>query len=88
MVRKNIETFVEVDVDLDDFQSDELIDELEARGYIVMDKDDSDAPESIRNEIQKLKDDFINWYQFGMKNENFEKTMKQFFKETIGEYIV
>jgi hypothetical protein len=32
--------YVDVDVDLDDFDDDELADELEHRGYIVYHKDD------------------------------------------------
>ena len=76
-----------VDVDLDDFNTEDLIEELEIRGFIVMDKDDSDGPEHLKDNIHKLKEDFINWYQFGMKNENFEASMKEFFKETIDEYI-
>lgn len=82
-----VNTYVDVDVELDDFVTDDLIEELEARGFIVMDKDDSDGPEHLKDNIHRLKEDFINWYQFGMKNENFERTMKEFFKETIGEYI-
>lgn len=76
-----------VDVDLDDFNTDDLIEELEIRGFIVMDKDHSDGPEYLKDNIHKLKDEFINWYQFGMKNENFEKIMKQFFINTIDEHI-
>lgn len=83
-----VSAYVDVEVELDDFVTDDLIEELEVRGFIVMDKDDSDGPEHLKDNIHRLKEDFINWYQFGMKNENFEKTMKEFFKETIGEYIV
>lgn len=83
-----VSAYVDVDVDLDDFNTDELIDELEARGYIVMDKDDSGAPESLKDQIHNLKEDFILWHNFGMKNEVFERILKEFFKETIGEYIV
>lgn len=83
-----VSAYVDVDVELDDFVTDDLIEELEARGFIVMDKDDSDGPEHLKDNIHRLKEDFINWYQFGMKNENFENRLKEFFKETIGEYIV
>lgn len=80
-------TEVEVDVDLDDFSTEDLIETLESHGYVVIDKDSDDAPAYYQKHIHTLKEDFINWYQFGMKNENFEKTMKQFFKDTIDEYI-
>lgn len=84
MVTKSVETFVDVDVDLDDFNTDELIGELEDRGYTVLSKNDLNHYE---DHISSLKEDFLNWYQFGMSNENFEKTMKQFFLNTIDEYI-
>lgn len=83
-----VSAYVDVDVDLDDFNTDELVDEVEARGFIVMNKDDSDAPGSLKDQIHHLKDDFILWQNFGMKNEVFERILKEFFKETIGEYIV
>ena len=82
-----VSAYVDVEVDLDDFVTDDLIEELEDRGFIVMDKDDSDGPEHLKDNIHRLKEDFIEWYQFGMKNENFENRLKEFFKETINEYI-
>lgn len=84
MVTKTIYTNVEVDVDLDDFGTDDLIDELELRGFTVANKEDSIQYE---DRIFSLKEDFINWYQFGMTNEKFEKTLKQFFLDTVNEYI-
>ncbi len=83
MVTKYVEAAV--DVELDDFNTDELIDELEKRGYSVEAKDDVTA---LEDQILTLKDDFINWYQFGMKNETFEKIMQKFFKETIDEHVI
>lgn len=76
-----------VDVDLDDFNTEDLIEELEIRGFIVMDKDDSDGPEHLKDNIHRLKEDFILWKDLGMKNEVFERILKDFFKETINEYI-
>ena len=82
MVTKYVETAV--DIYLEEFENDELIDELEARGYAVLEKNDT----TLEDQIRDLREDFINWYQFGMKNENFEKIMKEFFKETLDEHIV
>lgn len=46
---------VEVNVDLGDFEDDELIEELEDRGYIVGDSDkeeeEDEIPESSRNRL-------------------------------------
>lgn len=85
MIRKSIETIVDVDVDLDDFDDGELIDELRERGYSVESKDEVTA---LEDQILTLKDDFINWYQFGMKNETFEKILQKFFKDTIDEHVI
>ncbi len=74
-----------IHVDLADFDIADLIEEVESCGYVVMEKEDA---VDYEKKIHALKDDFINWYQFGMKNENFEKVMKEFFKDTIDEYVV
>lgn len=80
-----IHTEVEVDVELDEFSTNDLIDELRERGYSVEAKDEVTT---LEDQILTLKDDFINWYQFGMKNETFEKIMQKFFKETIDEHVI
>lgn len=79
---------VEFDVDLDDFDTSELIEQVERWGFVVMDKDESDTPDNLKDKIHMLKEDFINWHQFGMKNEDFENILKEFFKDTIDEYIM
>jgi len=81
-VWKDIE--VEVDIDARDFSTDELIEELRSRGHEVIEIEERNA---IEDNIRNLREDFINWYQFGMKNEDFEKTLKKFFFDTIDEYI-
>ena len=40
MGRKTVSVDVDVDVDIDDFDTDDLIDELEHRGYVVCDKNE------------------------------------------------
>jgi len=37
-----VDTTVDVDVDLDDFDDDDLIEEIESRGYTVKDEDEDD----------------------------------------------
>lgn len=83
MVRKTID----VDLNLDEFEITELIDELEKQGYIILDKSYQVTPDDLKDKIYMLKEDFLNWYQLGMSNERFEKTLKQFFLDTIDEYI-
>lgn len=77
--------YTSVEIDLSDLNTDDIIGELEDRGYTVLSKDDL---HSYEDHIHSLYQDFLNWYQFGMKNENFEKTMKQFFLNTIDKYII
>jgi len=36
MTRKTVDTYVEVDVDLDEWEDDELIEEMRLRGYICV----------------------------------------------------
>ena len=74
-----------IDVDLSDFDIQDLIEEVERSGYTVTSADEA---ANYEKKIEDLRGDFINWYECGMKNETFEKILKEFFKDTIGEYIV
>lgn len=51
MRRKSITVDVDVDVDIDDFDTDDLIDELEHRGYVVLDKDEEKVRETNSDRI-------------------------------------
>lgn len=62
---------VEIDVDLDDFEDDELIDEIEVRGYTVI-KNSTDG----RIDIQEV----IDWYKRGNIKEALVK-LEQIFPE-------
>ena len=44
---KTIYTEVEVDVDLDEFETEDLIEELESRGYLVTDEEGRDNNEIL-----------------------------------------
>jgi hypothetical protein len=74
-----------IHVELSDFDIEDLIEEVERSGYVVMEKEDA---ADYEKKIHALMHDFINWYQFGMKNENFEKILKEFFKDTIDEHVI
>ena len=54
MRRKTVSVDVDVDVDIDDFDSEDLIDELEHRGYVVLDKDEE--------KIRETNSDRILWH--------------------------
>jgi len=60
-----VSTDVDVDVDLNDFDDNELIDELEHRGYKCIDVDETPAyivtAEEIELVLLLLDNDFRNW---------------------------
>jgi len=51
MRRKTVSVDVDVDVDIDDFDSEDLIDELEYRGYVVLDKDEEKVRETNSDRV-------------------------------------
>ena len=69
MAVKTIETYVEVDVDLDDFTDDELLDELELRGV-------------ERNTKNVSVEELYDIWRFNRNK--FEDAFRAFCRETIG----
>lgn len=55
MTRRTIYTEVEVDVDLDEFDTDDLIEELESRGHMVTDYEDGQDHNEILYKIWELR---------------------------------
>lgn len=47
--------YVDVDVDLEDFEDDDLVEEVKSRGYTVYDEDDANPFGFTKNEIDALK---------------------------------
>lgn len=47
--------YVDVDVDLEDFEDDDLVEEVKSRGYVVYDEDDDNPFEFTKDEIAALK---------------------------------
>lgn len=64
--------YVTVDVDIEEFDDDDLIEELESRGYTVIEEDEDDVPETSRTQMpsfyticrdfdrHKLRDHLLN----------------------------
>lgn len=77
MARAYIET--EVEVELSDFDVDDLVDELESRGYTVLDNDDSRTEKAIT----RL---YYDWLQ--MTPERFNEEIKKFFSEALNKHIL
>ena len=51
MSRKTVTVDVDVDVDIDNFDTGDLIDELEDRGYVVLDENEEKARETNSDRI-------------------------------------
>ncbi len=84
-----ITTEVEVDIDLCDLDKDDLIDELEDRGFTVVCRDESlEAKERIMDDIHNLYQDFILWNDTMMTNENFGTILKNFFSEHLDKNVL
>ncbi len=84
-----ITTEVEVDVDLRDLHIDDLMDELEDRGYSVICRDESiQAKERIMDDIHNLYQDFILWNDTMMTNYRFEIILKKFFSEHLDKNVL
>lgn len=77
MVRAYIET--EVDVELDNFAEEDLIEHIESLGYTVLENDDVKTERSI----EKL---YYEWLQ--MSPESFQKELKKFFSEALDIVIL
>ena len=79
---------IEIEVDVGDLGTEELIEAVEELGFVVYDKDDCDSPENIRDDIHKLYQDFILWNDTMMTNENFGTILKKFFSEHLDKNVL
>ena len=79
-----ITTKVDVYVDLCDFDKDDLIDELEDRGFTVVCRDESIAVK------EKIMDDIHNLYQdwTSLDGKQFEEKLKKFFSEHLDKNVL
>lgn len=84
--------YINVNIDISDFDDDDLIEEVERRKYRVMAPgqidEDIEAFHRTLDEIHNLYHAFCAWKDFGNKNENFERDLKSFFDTTIDKVIL
>jgi len=73
MSRRTISVDVDVDVDINDFDTDDLIDELEHRGYKIVDENEAKFHESNVERILWL----IRQSYIIDKPENFHRFLEQ-----------
>ena len=81
MVYKTVTVDVDVDVDLDDFDTDDLVYELESRGFkgVVGDeKEELPSTDYLSDSIYKLYKDYIT-----VSPEIFNKELKRFFRDVL-----
>jgi hypothetical protein len=84
---KSIDTFV--DVDLDEWDDDELIGELEDRGYSVEEK----GGDTLRTPGSEVLDDIFELYKDwandqGDRDNRFDKAMRKFFEKYLNKVSV
>lgn len=68
-----ITTEVQLDVDMEDITSDDLIDEIESRGYKV-----------IQDEVELEVDKVYSLYRDYINDNGFDQKLKQFFEDQLG----
>ena len=84
---KSIDTFV--DVDLDEWDDEELIGELEDRGYSVEEK----GGDTLRTPGSEVLDDIFELYKDwsndqGDRDNRFDKAMRKFFEKYLNKVSV
>jgi hypothetical protein len=84
-------SYINVQLDTENLDTDELIEIVESRGYDVLmsgqTHEDTEALNRTVDEIQNLYHSFCAWKD-GDKNERFEHELKQFFLETIDIKVI
>jgi hypothetical protein len=73
MSKRTVTVDVDVDVDIDDFDTDDLIDELEDRGYVVLDEKEERSRETRLERILWL----IRQSYITDNPENFHKLLER-----------
>jgi hypothetical protein len=74
------------EIDLDDVHTETLIEEVQERGYKVI-EDTLEDPETTTDKIHDFYHDYLLWKEFGMKNETFQDIANKFFEEQLGTLV-
>ena len=85
-------SFANVQIDLNQIDTDDLMEEIERRDYRVLMPGETDenteALERTLDDINSLLDSFYAWKDGGLKNEWFESELKSFFESTIDKKVL
>lgn len=80
-VTKWVDVEVHANIDLDDFRTDDLVRELEERGYTTYDTNENPTEDEIIDSIEKL------YYAHTENEKIFKEELKRFFLKYIDKYI-
>ena len=84
MAIKTVYQEIEVEVFASDLETDDLIEEIENRGFFLLDQDDSGAmSEAAKDDIYDLYRDFVRWDKNEMPDNGFVLSLKKFFEENL-----
>ena len=85
-------SYINVQIDTDAFETDDLIETVEGRGYRVLSPgqidEDVEALHRTLDEIHNLYHSFLAWKDGCVKNEYFEREIKTFFDTTIDKVVL
>ena len=85
-------SYVNVQIDISDIDTDDLIENVERRGYRVMEKgqidEDVEALHRTLDSVEDLYYTFCAWKDGCVKNEYFERELKSFFDATVDKVIL
>lgn len=85
-------SYVNVQIDISDIDTDDLIEDVERRGYRVLMPgqidEDVEALHRTLDEINNLYYSFLAWKDGSVKNEYFENEIKTFFDTTMDKVIL
>lgn len=81
---KYVTVDAEVDINLEDFSTDELLDEVYSRGIKTIEDDDAlSVSETAHDAIYTLYRDWIS-----LDGKRFEERLKRFFEDYTGKLVV
>lgn len=85
-------SYIEVVIDTDHLETDDLITILDKRGFTVLYPGDNDEAteqnETMKDDIDALYRDFINWNDNRVSESFFESALKRFFEKYTDKIVI
>lgn len=80
------EVDIDVDIDLEDFDTNDLISEIEARTnrFLIDNEDSGSISDAAKDEIYNLYRDYLSWDDNWMSSDAFANKLKNFFEGQLG----